>query len=275
MAEPAHPKSARPVALVTGASSGIGAALAREAAKDGYDLVLVARRREPMQALAMELNAAGAEVTVISTDLGKAGAAAELMQIVDGRGLVVDVLINAAGLGDSGRFDKSEPDKIAAMLQVNIVALTELTRLVLPGMMARRRGKIMLLSSTAAFQPGPKMAVYYASKAYVLSFGQAIGYELRRTGVTVTTLCPGATATEFAQVAGNSSSVLFNSGMPVTSADEVARIGYQGLMAGRPVVIVGFVNKVMAASARLSPPSLLLPIASRLNSRTRKPAARG
>ncbi len=179
---------ARPVALITGASSGIGAALAREAANDGHaHLVLVARRREPMQALAAELHAAGTEITVISTDLGQPGGAAELMKIVEERGLVIDTLLNCAGLGDSGRFDREDPEKISSMLQVNIVALTELTRLMLPPMVARRRGRIMLVASTAAFQPGPGMAVYYATKAYVLSFGRAIGYELRRTGVTVTT----------------------------------------------------------------------------------------
>jgi short-subunit dehydrogenase len=262
MADPA-----RPLALVTGASSGIGAALAREAAKDGHDLVLVARRREPMQALAAELNALGAEVTVISADLAKPAAAAELMQIVDERGLVIDMLINNAGLGDTGRFHQAAPEKIAAMLNVNVVALTELTRLVLPGMVARRRGKVMLVASTAAFQPGPEMAVYYASKAYVLSFGRAIGYELRRTGVTVTTLCPGATATEFVQVANMEGAALFNGPMPVMSAAEVARLGYQALKSGRAVLVTGLLNRIMALSTRFSPPSVLLPIASYLSQR--------
>src|SRR5208282_114952 len=149
----------------TGASSGIGAELARELAKDGHDLVLVARRREAMEALAEKLKADGAAVTIIAADLAKAGAAAALAQELAARGVVLDVLINAAGLGDSGRFDRADPEKIAAMLHVNVVALTELTRLVLPQMVARRRGKVMLVASTAAFQPGPEMAVYYASKA--------------------------------------------------------------------------------------------------------------
>jgi len=246
MAELARPISARPVALVTGASSGIGAELAREAAKDGHDLVLVARRREPMEALATGLAATGAEIAIIPADLGKTGGAAALMAIIEERGVVLDMLINAAGLGDNGRFDQADPERIAAMLQVNIVALTELTGLVLPKMVARRRGKIMLVSSTAAFQPGPEMAVYYASKAYVLSFGQAIAYELRGTGVTVTTLCPGPTAIEFAQAAQMESSGLFNGPMPVMGAGDVARLGYQGLKAGRRVVITGLVNKIIA-----------------------------
>ncbi len=257
--------SPRPIALVTGASSGIGAELARELAKDGHDVVLVARRREAMQALAETLKAEGAAVTVLPADLGKAGAAAALAQDLAARGIALDVLINAAGLGDNGRFDRAEPDKIAAMLQVNIVALTELTRLVLPQMLAQRRGKIMLVASTAAFQPGPEMAVYYASKAYVLSLGRAIGYELRRSGVTVTTLCPGPTATGFAEVAQMEGSGLFNGPMPVMQAAEVARLGYAALKAGRPVIVTGLLNKILAVSSRFTPPSMLLPIASSLS----------
>lgn len=265
--------SRRPVALVTGASSGIGAELAREAAKDGHDVVLVARRRDAMQTLAEKLEGEGATVTVIPADLGEAGAAAALAQELAVRGIELDVLINAAGLGDSGRFDRAAPETIAAMLQVNVVALTELTRLVLPQMVARQRGKIMLVASTAAFQPGPQMAVYYASKAYVLSFGRAIGYELRRTGVTVTTLCPGPTATGFAKVAQMEGSGLFNGPMPVMQAAEVARRGYAALRAGRAVVVTGLLNRILAVSARFTPPAVLLPIASHLSRRGESPSA--
>ena len=257
----------RPIALVTGASSGIGAELAREAAKDGYDLVLVARRSEPMQALAEVLKADGAAITIIAADLGKAGAAAALGHELALDSIVLDMLINAAGLGDGGRFDHADPEKIANILQVNIVALTELTRLVLPQMVARGRGKIMLLASTAAFQPGPGMAVYYASKAYVLRFGRAIGYELRRTGVTVTTLCPGATATGFAKVAQMEGSGLFSGSVPSMQAAEVARLGYAALKAGRPVVVTGLLNKILAVSTRFTPPLVLLAIASQLSKR--------
>ena len=179
----------------------------------------------------------------IAADLGKAGAAAALAQDLALRGIALDMLINAAGLGDGGRFDRADPEKIAVILQVNIVALTELTRLILPQMVARGRGKILLVASTAAFQPGPGMAVYYASKAYVLRFGMAIGYELRRTGLTVTTLCPGATTTGFAEVAQMEASGLFNGPVPVMQAAEVARLGYAALKAGRPVVVAGLLIK--------------------------------
>jgi uncharacterized protein len=259
--------SARPIALVTGASAGIGAELAREAAKDGHDLVLVARRREPMEALAAELSSTGAEITVISADLAKPAGAAALMKTVDERGLVIDTLINNAGLGDSGRFNEEDPARILSMLQVNVVALTELTRLVLPQMVARGRGRVLLLASTAAFQPGPGMAVYYATKSYVLSFGRAIGYELRQTGVTVTTLCPGPTTSEFAQVANMQGVALMEGPMPIMTAAEVARQGYAALKAGRPEIITGFVNRTIAMSTRFTPTSILLTIAGRLNSR--------
>jgi uncharacterized protein len=249
--------NARPLALVTGASSGIGANLARELAKDGHDLVLSARRVQPMQVLVEELRTIGSNCTIIAADLSKSGAAAALVQEIETRGLTIDVLINNAGLGDSRRFYESDP------LRVNVVALTELTRMLLPPMVARGNGKIMLLASTAAFQPGPQMAVYCASKAYVLSFGEAIAYELKGTGVTVTTLCPGATDTEFSQVAHMGGSPLFQGGLvPLMSAREVAQIGYQGLKSGRGVVITGLLNKIMAISSRLSPTPLSLRIAN-------------
>ena len=253
----------RPIALVTGASSGIGADLARELARDGHDLVLSARRIEPMQALAAELEGHGVGAVVIPADLSKPGAAAELADAVEGRGLQIDVLINNAGLGALGRFDQIDPLRISEMLQVNVVALTELTRRLLPGMVARRRGKIMLVASTASFQPGPRMAVYFATKAYVLSLGEALAYELRGTGVTVTTLCPGATATDFFKVAGARDIAL----RPTMSAPEVARIGYRALKAGRRVVIAGVLNRILAVGGRHGPHSIILPATAAMMSR--------
>jgi short-subunit dehydrogenase len=253
-----------PTALITGASSGIGADLARELARDGHDLVLVARRVEPMQALAAEFTT---KVTIIAADLSKPGAAADLVRELESRNLAIDVLINNAGLGATGRFDQIDLAKTSETLQVNVTALTELTRLLLPPMIARGRGRIMLVASTAAFQPGPLMAVYYASKAYVLSFGEAIAFELRGTGVSVTTLCPGPTATNFFDAAGGDHTKLFKNPMTkLMNSAEVARIGYAGLKAGRRVVISGASNKLLAITARMSPHALVLRIANYLNS---------
>jgi uncharacterized protein len=250
----------RPLALVTGASSGIGSELARELAKDGHELVLTARREAPMQALAAELRDYGAAADLIAADLSRPGAAAELVGAIEARGLSIDVLINNAGLGSIGRFDRADPVRIGEMLHVNIVALTELTRLVLPGMVARRRGRIMLVASTAGFLPGPGMAVYFATKAYVLSLGEAIAQELRGTGVSMTTLCPGATATNFFAVAGSEHGVV----RAMMSAAEVARIGYRGLKAGRRVVIAGLHNNVLAMGSRYAPHAVSLPVVAAL-----------
>jgi short-subunit dehydrogenase len=265
---PTMSSPARPLALVTGASSGIGADLARELARDGHDLVLAARSVAPMESLAAELAVLGTGTVVIPADLSEPGGAAALANAIEARGLTVDVLINNAGLGAVGRFDQVDPRRIGDMLQVNIVALTELTRLLLPGMVARRRGKVMLVASTAAFQPGPNMAVYFATKAYVLSFGEAIAYELRGTGVTVTVLCPGATATNFQRVAGMSELTFFSSAARhVMSAGAVARLGYRGLKARRRVIITGLLNQIIALGGRFAPHPISLPVTRALMSR--------
>jgi len=258
-------RNTRPLALVTGASSGIGTALARELARHGHDLVLTARRAAPMEALAAALRAlGGAGATVIPADLSKPGAAAALADDLAARGLDVDILVNNAGLGALGRFDRMDSGRIGDMLQVNIIALTELTRLLLPGMIARGHGRIMLVSSVAGFQPGPRMAVYFATKAYVTSLGEALAYELRRTGVSVTVLCPGATETEFFAVAGATNSSMAARMRRMMRAEDVARIGYRGLTAGRRLVIAGMMNKVLGLAGHFAPHRLSLPFTDML-----------
>ena len=257
-----HDNGSRNLALVTGASSGIGAELARELVRHGHDVVLTARRAPELEALAAELRAGGAIATVVPKDLSVPGAARELTHELDARGLRVDVLINNAGFGDVGAFAREDPDRIEAMLQLNVVALTNLTRAFLPGMIARGHGRVMLVSSTAAFQPGPNMATYCASKAYVLSLGEALARELRGTGVTLTTLCPGATHSGFATASGAESLPLFTSKLvPKMSSASVARAGYDAMMRGKPVLITGIVNKAVALSSRVFPRAVVFPVA--------------
>jgi short-subunit dehydrogenase len=219
-----------------------------------------------MEELATELRGLGAEASVIGADLGRPGAAADLIEELHRRGIAIDVLINNAGLGAACRFERCTPERVSEMLQVNIVALTELTRALLPDMIARRRGRIMLVASVAAFQPGPHMAVYFATKAYVLSLGEALAYELRGTGVTVTTLCPGATATNFFNAAGATKSFMARRLRHMMRAEDVARIGYRALSAGRRVVITGGTNRIMALAGRYAPHRLTLPVTDLLMS---------
>jgi short-subunit dehydrogenase len=211
-------------ALVTGASSGIGEWLAREHAQRGGDLVLVARRGERLEALAAELREGhGIEVTVIAMDLGVPGAAEQLMQACDDANLQIDVLINNAGFGGHGRFVERGLDKDLQMMQLNMVALTELTYHCLQGMVERGEGRVLNVGSTAGFLPGPLQAVYYATKAFVNSFSQAIAQELKGTGVTVTVLCPGPVATEFVEAADLDGLSAFKS---APGPESVARKGY-------------------------------------------------
>lgn len=223
-------------ALITGASSGIGYEFARLLARDHFDLILVARSGDRLATIAEELSAAdGISVRVIASDLGRPGAAEALFAELDGT--AVDVLVNNAGFGLKGAVAELSPEAQEEMVQLNVLALTALTRLFLPGMLERRQGGILNVASTAAFQPGPLMAVYYASKAYVLSFTEALANEVHGSGVTVTALCPGPTVTGFADRAGTTGSRLFRG--PTMDAASVAAAGYAALKRGKAMVIPG------------------------------------
>ena len=253
----------RKTALITGASVGIGRELAKLFAADGHDLVLVARRKDKLDELAAELTKAGVGATVIPSDLTDPAAPAALVERVRAAGIEVEFLVNNAGFGSNGAFHELDEKRELEMIQVNVTALVQLTRRFLPAMVARKSGRILNVGSTAGFVPGPFMADYYATKAYVISFTEAIAFELKGTGVTATVLCPGATATEFAAVAGNDKSPLFKSG--VADAVSVARHGYRAMMAGRVVAIPGARNKVLIQSLRVSPRAAIRSIAAGLN----------
>jgi hypothetical protein len=243
----------RPVALITGASGGIGLELARLCAKGGHDVILVARRREKLDEISKYLSGMyGIRAEVIAADLTEQEAPQAIMGRVEAMGLGLDVLINNAGFADWGLFGRADLRRQLDMIQVNVVALTVLTRLALPRMVSQHRGRILNVASTAGFVPGPLLAVYYATKAYVLSFSQAIGNELHGTGITVTALCPGPTRTGFAQEAGLGSSNMF--GNPnVMEAAPVAAAGYEGMMKGKAIVIPGLVNKLLIETIRITP----------------------
>ncbi len=242
-----------PAALVTGASTGLGREFALICARDGYDVVLVARSESQLQALGAEIEAnLRCKVLVIAQDLTAQDAGRTVFETVARSGFSVEVLINNAGFGLVGRFWELDAARQMQMVQLNIAALTELTRLFLPELIAQRKGRILNVASTAAFQPGPLMAIYYASKAYVVSFSEAVHNEARDFGVTVTCVCPGPTKTEFAERAGMSSSRLFKSGMAMT-AKEVAEKGYLAMKAGKPLMITGRMNAAMAFLTRFAP----------------------
>jgi uncharacterized protein len=251
-------------ALVTGASSGIGRELAKLLAREGHDLVLVARRREALEELARELAVKhGVAVRVIAKDLTAPDSTAEIFDELERERLSVDILVNNAGLGLHGRFWETDLARQLAVIQVNVVALTALTGRFLPGMVARGRGRIVNVASTAAFQPGPYMAVYYATKAYVLSFSEALAQELSDTGVTVTALCPGPTVTEFQAAAGLEDTLLFR-GPLVMNAAKVACVGWEGAKRGKRVVIPGLANRLLKETVRFSPRRLVTAAAGRM-----------
>lgn len=242
----------RPVALVTGASAGIGTELARLLAVD-HNLILVARRGDQLRTLAEELKQShGATSHVFPFDFAESDAPLSLFNAVAGAGLTVDVLVNNAGFGHLSRFAQADLATMLRMIQVNVSALTELTGLFLPQMLARNRGSILNVGSIAGFQPGPLMAVYYATKAYVNSFSEALSSELSRTGVRVTVLCPGPVATEFAATAGMQKTRAFSAGQAM-SARAVAESGLRAMRSGKRMVVPGWRNKLMLFLERFTP----------------------
>lgn len=259
----------RPVALITGASTGIGYELAKVFAAQGHDLILTARNKDKLREVAEECERLGVRALVVAADLALPDAPRSIYDGLRSQSLEVDVLVNNAGFGTHGEFARIDADADLQLLQVNIVALTYLTKLFLPDMIARRRGKILNVASTAAFQPGPIMATYYASKAYVLSFSEAIAVECRPYGITVTALCPGPTLTEFQKRAGTESSRLFRKA--ARDASTVARAGYRGLMRGRRIVVPGVGNRVLAGLVPFVPRRLVTRITRRFNESKRRP----
>ncbi len=251
-------------ALVTGASSGLGLELARLFAHDGHDLVVVARRRDHLEALATRLAAEhGVAARVIAEDLADPIAPRRIFAELKERRIEVDFLVNSAGFGTNGPFAESDLGRQLAMVQVNATALMHLTHLFLPGMIARRNGRILNLGSTAGFQPGPGMAIYYATKAFVNSFTEALHHELRGTGVTATVSAPGAVATEFGRIAGNEESRLFHLG--AASAAYVAAHAYRAMMAGKPMSLPGWRAKLGLQLLRIGSRSSVRKVTARLN----------
>jgi uncharacterized protein len=251
-------------ALVTGASSGLGEEFARLFAADGVDLVLVARRRDRLEALATELRGARKiSVHVIAADLAVPDEVERVVHEVQALPVEVEFLVNNAGLGRVGAFAEGPLDAQMVMVDVNVRALVRLTHAFLPGMLARKRGRVLNLGSTAGLQPGPFGAVYYATKAFVNSFTEALAHELKGTGVAATVSLPGATATEFASVAGSGTTPLFKSG--VMSSPEVARDAYRAMQRGTPFVVHGWRNRMLAFSVRLGPRSVVRSIAAAMN----------
>jgi short-subunit dehydrogenase len=243
------------VALITGASAGLGVEFARRLSERGHTLVLVARRKERLEELAAELGNARA----VAIDLSQADAAAKLMRDIDAAGEQVDLLVNNAGFGLIGRFAEADGKRLRQMIDLNVGTLTDLCRAVAPGMIERRSGAILNVASTAAFQPGPNMAVYFATKAFVLSLTEALHEELKPDGIKVSCLCPGPTRTEFGEVAGFGGNSMFD--RVAMNAAEVVETGLRGLDRNQAVVVTGWINKVGAAGTRFAPRSVVRKIA--------------
>lgn len=243
--------------LITGASGGIGLEFARIFAKEKHNLLLVARNKEKLGEVKSELEKNyGVTVHVLSADLTREEEVDKVYAYSEENGLNIDVLVNNAGFGDFGEYSKCDYDKQRDMVDLNVLALMKLTRLYLPSMKEKGRGKILNLASVASFQPGPLMSVYYASKAFVLSFSEALYAELKKTGITVTALCPGPIRTGFEKAANLSNSGLFKN-LKVATAAQVARFGYKKMKKGKAVAIYGSTNRFLIFISRFAPRSLV------------------
>jgi short-subunit dehydrogenase len=248
-------------ALITGASNGIGLELAKVHAKHGDNLILVARNKSKLDELKADLEKQfKISVTTIAKDLSLLDSAQQVYDEVKQKNLVVDYLINNAGFGDFGMFVETDWKKEEQMINLNITTLTLFTKLFIKDMVKRSSGKVMNVASTAAFQPGPTMAVYYATKAYVLSFSEAIGNEVADKGVTVTALCPGATESGFQEAAAMQESKLVK-GKKLPTSKDVAEYGYTAMMKGKAVAIHGFMNYILANSVRFAPRAIAVKVA--------------
>jgi uncharacterized protein len=244
-------------ALITGASSGIGFELAKIFAANKVNLVLVARSEDKLNELAGELKPLGISVQVLVRDLSNYNTAKEIFDWCGRQNIKIDYLVNNAGVGDFGFFYESDWKKQEQIINLNITALTYLTHLFLPDMVKRKNGRVLNVASTAAFQPGPTMSVYYATKAFVLHFSEAVANELENTGVTVTALCPGATESGFQSAATMEESKLVK-GKKLPTSKEVAEYGYTAMMKGKKVAIHGMMNYLMANAVRFSPRAVVL-----------------
>jgi short-subunit dehydrogenase len=252
-------------ALITGASAGLGRELARCFAADGHDVLLVARRRDRLEELKGELSSRfpGVRAHALCCDLSQPGAIGLLLQQVKDLGVEIEFLVNNAGAGAAGLFAEQELGRQIEFIELNIAALVRLTHAVLPQMLARGHGRILNIGSTAGFQPGPFLASYYASKAFVNSFSEALHFELRNTGVSVTLSCPGPTRTEFAARAGIEESRLFQ--LSAASASDVAAAAYLAMQRGRAVAVHGFLNWLGVQLLRISPRAAIRAVTAALN----------
>lgn len=251
-----HTSEKTQTVLITGASSGIGYELAKVFARNKYNLVLIARNKERLEKISAELNHTYTITsTVLPVDLSKPGSAESIVKELNRKSIAVDILVNNAGIGIYGRFTETEIEKELEIINVNIIALTVLTKLLLPQIMKSGHGKILNVASTSAFVPGPYLSIYHASKAYVLSFSEALAEELRDSGIQLTILCPGATKTEWHKRAQMKNMAIVNA--RAIDADRVAEAGFKALMQGKRIIITGIINRIAIFLFRFIPRGFL------------------